>query len=315
MQFALWLGLCVVFSIVAMRFHRGALRVVVFLALATPYVASNLVTGTPSGFLNIHPSSWLALATCSVALVIRPREILKVVTVNPLANSLLTLILAIVVVTSLVRDGSSGLALVVNQMAVPYVLCLWVQFEIRRDSSFGPSLARFIVLMGTLQSALSLLQWITKVTYLYTPQMSTYAWYRTNVRQLGTLDHPLTLSLLLVICIPLAVNLNRAAVQIPVVFLLITGVLLTQSRIGLVLAVIGLAFLLLRKRASSGTRIAAVAALAFGAVLFVQSDLAAGVALRLENDNGSANARALAVNFFFENIRNYILSGGGIGSS
>ncbi|MBG6060221.1 hypothetical protein IWX89_003695 [Cryobacterium sp. MP_M3] len=315
MQFTLWLATSLGFGLLAVRFHHHAIKVVLFLATAVPYVASDLVTGYSGGFLDLHPATWFALFAFIVASLIRPREVLKLIGRDPVPNFLMATVLSIVVATVVVRDGSSGLSLIANQMVVPYAVFLWARFEIRRDSRFGASLARFVVGLGAIESALALFQWATKTTLFFTTQMSTYGWYRLNVRQFGTLDHPLTLSLLLAICIPLSVNIRRAYFQVPVVVLLLIGVLLTESRTGLLLAAAGLAFLLLRKQASVKTRIAACGALGLGLILFFQSSLAEGIAARLDNDNGSANARSLALKFFFENVWHYFLGGDGVGSS
>jgi hypothetical protein len=142
--------------------------------------------------------------------------------------------------------------------------------------------------------------------------MSTYYWYARNVRQLGTLDHFLALSLLISLALPLTVNLRRVWVQSLATILLTIGVLLTQSRTGLILAVAGLVFLFFRRSDSFRTK---AIALAGGGVLLVGSNLSSGVGARLANDGGSANVRGEAVSFFVHHIGQFLFVGGGSGSS
>lgn len=314
-HFALWIASCFVFAIWAIRHHGFALKILVLGVICLPYIASDLVTGRPINLPSLHPSSWLAIAVFLVATIARPREVFRLVIRDPIPNFLIAVVLTIITATAVLRDGSSGLALLVNQIAVPYLLFVWTQFEIRRDTSYARSLAIYLVTLGVLQSFLSLLQWSLGQTFFYSSQMAAYPWFASNDRQLGTLDHPLTMSLLLSLCIPLTANVKRITLQVPAVVFLLIGILLSQSRTGLALAIVGLLGLVLRKRASTGTRVAGISVIGIGFFIFFQSSLAEGVYLRIEDDNGSSHARSLAIRFFFEDLDQYLFGGGGIGSS
>jgi hypothetical protein len=132
---------------------------------------------------------------------------------------------------------------------------------------------------------------------------------------MGTLDQPLALSLVASVAAPLVAGLKNLALKILLLVLMIIGVLISQSRVGLAAVGISVLVVLLFSRHRFWLKATMLVTLAGAVVALVSSPLIAGVAARLADDTGSAEARALALEYFLTQWSNYAVAGYGIGSS
>jgi hypothetical protein len=93
------------------------------------------------------------------------------------------------------------------------------------------------------------------------------------------------------------------------------GVVITQSRTGIVVATLMIAVVLGRSRTTATPKLVLYALLAGAATLVVASGIATGVSERFQDDTGSTGARVHAVEFFADTWQGYALVGGGFTSS
>jgi hypothetical protein len=174
------------------------------------------------------------------------------------------------------------------------------------------------VLLAAAEASFALVQWAAGSVLLYEQYYRTYTWFnlREYPRYMGTLDHPLTLALLIAMVVPLVPVLRRPVLIAAALPVLLVGVAVTQSRVGLVLALVGAAVVLLRARTTMLAKMLTAATVGVLVALAVQqAQLATGVLARFANDEGSSAARAAAWEYLSARWSDYLLMGQGLGSS
>lgn len=263
----------------------------------------------------VSPGAIFALTAFAVLLLARPRWVSRGISRNIVAVTALTFFLAIALtITALHHKESSAAALLLMFGSAT------AMFIMIRSISAGvpdalPRIACGVVGLAAIVCVLGMVQFVAGEPVFWTQFGVTDYWFRGEVpRVMGTLDSPLDLTLLCVIAIPLCAQIERLRTRWLCVGIIFIGMLMTQSRTGVVLAAIGVAFLVLRSNMNLSARLgtifasAAVVALLF----FVPNDLTSGVQRRFEESTLSTQARELAAQAFWANIRD---AGGGYGSS
>jgi hypothetical protein len=134
-------------------------------------------------------------------------------------------------------------------------------------------------------------------------------------RTSGSLDHPLVLSLLLVIALPIAVTLTRRVHAYALTTLLFVGLLQSGSRAGLVVGCAAVVAVLLLQRGRRGDSMVILAGVGilFAALLF--SGLGSNVLRRFGQEAESTALRTEAYSFFADNWSSFLVAGGGYASS
>jgi hypothetical protein len=142
------------------------------------------------------------------------------------------------------------------------------------------------------------------------------AFLRRNLdRWMGTFDHPLVLSLFLVVALFLLAGLRRWQAIAPLALLLLAGLTVTQSRVGLAVGVLGVVHTIVRVRMASAARLAMLALVGIGVLSALDAGLGGSVLSRLSDDQGSSEARAIASAYFFNHVGEYLWFGQGIDAS
>lgn len=181
------------------------------------------------------------------------------------------------------------------------------------------SLAHAVVVIAAFESALALTVWAGLVPQPFATAYATYDYWWTPDfdRALGTLDHPLALAGLLLVATALLGSVRRNTLVVGAAALFLVTIVLTQSRSALALAVVAFLVVLLRRRlpfvANLGLALVSVATLAV--VLVTNPEIASGLTLKLDDDNGSANARVVGLGAFLPIALTDPLVGAGEGSS
>ncbi|MBD7919257.1 hypothetical protein H9657_13350 [Cellulomonas sp. Sa3CUA2] len=310
-----WLLACAAFAWLARRRPLDATLVALVLWVVVPAAAGALLTGHSTGLLGIHPASWLVLAVVAVQLLHAPHDLARVVARRIHLVVALGLVIAVAALTTQQR-GTGGLALLVDVVVVPTLMFLLLLAGIDDDPR-GARRARDVVLgLAAVSAAFAIAQWATGSALLYESQFATRYWFREDFdRWMGTLDSPLTLSMLLCVATPLLVGLRRAGVQFALVALFCAGTVVTQSRTGVVLVGVLAVWVVLRSQAPPHVRLLSLCALGAGTAALLGSGIVTGVAARFADDQGSAGARTDAFRFFAETWHEYPVVGHGLTAS
>jgi hypothetical protein len=168
------------------------------------------------------------------------------------------------------------------------------------------------------QASLAIVQWRVRSVLLYESYYrETYPWFDAGdlSRFMGTLDHPLTLSLFLTLAIPFVASFRGAKWTAVCCAVLVLGLGVTQSRTGIVLGACSIVYVFLVGKHQLGVRI--LLATSFGVVGYAVavSTVASEATGRFKNDEGSSQARGEAWRYFQEHWSEYVFSGDGLGSS
>ncbi len=316
MQLALWIALCVAVAFTLRRRIRLAAAAVLALWFLVPVVGSQLITDVATGPLSVHAASWLIVSIFVVRLLEDPRSIAIVLARNFLVFLVLLLVVVAGFVASFTSEAGGGMVLLVDQIVAPILFFLVLLSAAFDDPRLVVFLRTLLVGLVAVVCLVALAQWLTHDVLFYERGFLTQYWFNPGTdRWMGTLDQPLALSLAVSVTAPLLAGLGSNSMQAVLLAIMGTGVLITQSRVGLfVLAFVVVTVVIFAKR-PVWLRAALLVSMAGVAVALVLSPLFAGVASRLQDDTGSAEARALAFESFIAHWRDYLIAGQGIGAS
>jgi hypothetical protein len=203
---------------------------------------------------------------------------------------------------------------VLNQIVAPYVFCILVYNTCCQSESLYKNAGRLFASVCVFESLVAL---AVKFQLIPQPYLSTYpsgviAWISEGTRQPATLDHPLTLGLLLAAGIPMVAYYRSRTIAYFAIFMMMVGISLTQSRIAAVGALVGLAYFLIIGSKSLLGRINFLFVAAASYTFLYVTGFIQGVLGRIQDDKGSSLARAGAIRLFSEYWSDFKLSGTGM---
>lgn len=310
-----WLLACLTFAWLARRRPLDATLVALAVWVLVPAAAGGLLTGHTTGLMGIHPASWLVLAVAGLQVLQAPAALVRVVAQRVHLVVALVLVVAVSALTTQ-QLGTGGLALLVDVVVVPALMFLLVLANVDHDPRAARRARTTVLALAAVTAAFALVQWMSGRALLYEDQFATRYWFREGFdRYMATLDSPLTLSMLLCVAVPLLVGLRRAGVQFALVALYLGGTIVTQSRTGVVIVGVLAVWVVIRSQAPAHVRLLSLCALGGGAAALLGSGIAAGVAARFVDDQGSAGARTDAFRFFAETWQDYPVLGHGLTAS
>ncbi len=317
-QLIAWIGLCVVACFVLR--HRCIVLILAAIVLwaAVPGVASAMITGQARGSsLAFHPSTWLILVMLATQVLTDLDLFLAELARRILLYLTLLLFLSVAFLATMTSASGGGLVLFLSQMVGPIALFMIINVELHRNPGNLFRLRNWIVGIAAVESALAIVEWVQGGVLLYRTYYELNYWFdEINFpRWMGTLDHPLTLSLLLCAAVPLLAGIRQAWLQLPLLLLMCGGVLATQSRTGLLVVVLAVVYVLVSSKINTLAKVLSIVVVTVAGIYAASSALSAGVADRLANDSGSSIARGDAIDFFFANIGSYMFTGSGIGTA
>ena len=316
MHLVVWALLCVATAVLLRRRPVVAAGLVITLWAAVPGIASGAVTGVATGGLASHPATFLILACFMVRLVVAGRALADAIGQRIYVY---TLLLAVVVAagltTRLAKTG--GLVLVVDQLIAPVLLFAIVHSALMAAPSERSALRNWFLTIAALESGLAITQRLTGHVLFYGSYYQQQRWFDPVgwTRWMGTIDHPLGLSFLICLAVPFIADLRRAGVQVALIVLMVAAVIITQSRTGLFVVGFEIVYVVLAARVSEMTKVVLGALTAVGLAAVASTGLLSDVENRLVNDSGSAAARSDAFEFFVRHLGDFLVVGGGSGSS
>lgn len=317
MQLLAWLGVCAVLAYGLRRRPVAGVVLAISVWLLVPAVAGGIVTGRDSGALSFHPATWLIMALLAMQLLTDDSRLLKVVARHVFLVLTLALVVGVSLLTTRYSDTSGGMVLLFDQVVGPVGLFLLVVSSLDTRPEGIRVLRNLLLALAAILSTLAVLQWIARDVILYKAYFLTQWWFAREGfdRWMATTDHPLTLSLFLCVVTPLAVGISRVGLQLPYLAVAAVAVVITQSRTGLAVMAVLIAYVVTRSQATAAVKLAfSVIMLAAGTYL-ASSSIAAGVQSRLADDTGSTEARGAAVRFFADRWEEFAILGKGFTAS
>lgn len=311
-MFLLWILICLVVAAVSIKRPWMAPSAVLATWVLVPWVARELLIGPAEAIpIVLAPPTWMALTSLSARLLRgRPESNVQR---SFAGRPLLLGALAALFVVPLVLSRGEGLAFLIDQVASPLIVFYLVVDAVSREWINWVRLRTVFLGLAGLQCLVAVLHFGGLIGQLHEGGLQTQYWYVTGFdRETGTLDHPLVLATLLVGATPLTKGLSARA-QASMLVLFATGVVLTQSRLGLLLVGLGVLSLFASRRIRPATLFALLGAGMFMGGLLA-SNWASRIIGRFVDDNGSSGARTAALDAF----RAYdlsVLSGRGPGAS
>ncbi|WP_165478277.1 hypothetical protein [Arthrobacter sp. S39] len=316
MQLVLWIGLCVAASILLRSRPRVLLAAVLTLWFLVPAVGNSVVTGEAGGALGFHAASWLVVSVLAGQLLHDPWSIKDALARHFFVFLVLALVIVAAFLASRTSEEGGGMLLLVDQIMAPVLFFLLLIANSVRQPGLVKMLRSLLLFLVAVVCVIAVAQWLNGDALFYAPGFRSQYWFNPETqRWMGTLDQPLALSLVICVAAPLVAGLKRNSVQVVLLVLMIVGVLITQSRVGL--AAVGVSVVLVVFFADRKAWVKAIMLAFLGgvAIVVISSPLVVGVSERLADDTGSAEARALALEYFLTRWADYAVAGQGIGSS
>jgi O-Antigen ligase len=315
-RLALWIVCCFGFAWLFRWRIRWAFAAVLGLWMLVPTVGSPLITGVDGGALSMHAASWLIFAVFIVRMLHDPVSLRQVLGRQFFLFMALGLVVLAAFLASRTSQEGGGMVLMVDQILAPVLFFLLLLSAAIKDPDLVTALRTMFLTLVAITCVIALVQWLSHSVLFYEEGFLTQYWFNPETdRWMGTLDQPLALSLAICVAAPLVAGLKHNSLQALLLLLMITGVLVTQSRVGLFVVGFSVVAVVLFAKRRVWVKIAFLAVLGVATWFIVQSPLVAGVAQRLEDDTGSAEARARALEYFVAHWSDYFIAGQGIGAS
>ncbi|MDK1360189.1 hypothetical protein QNO00_07895 [Arthrobacter sp. zg-Y1219] len=312
MQALIWLLVSVL--VVALTQRRTSMLVIVILItyLGVPSVARGIFVGTS---MPLHPGTMLVLLGLFFILITRTRSVVRAVAPVGLLVFFFVLLASHAVIVTIAGTGVVGL--LINIIIAPICLLILVLLAFHEEGRpAGNQIGMGLLLVAVCQAVLAAVQVTLKRTILYEDQFARFHWFSADrfSRGLGTLDSALDLSFLLVIAIPLCLLLRRASVRLIAATVLTVGVFTTQSRMGVVLALFALVFVIVKGQ-NAKVRILAATGMTVAMGFILSSSVGQNFLDRAQNASGSTSRRMEALEFIIENVFKNTVLGKGLNSS
>ena len=308
------LGAILLACALALRFRREpTILLVIGLGLHL-FIPSVLVAGQLAvAGLSLHPGSAFMLLALVVALW-QKRE-----RVGAFVHDWLEVVIvigglwAVGVVHILLTGRTTGVSFVVDQIVVPTSAVIAVGLCLVDQPRNAEWLRRGVLGIALFQGAFANVQVLRGETILWDAAYQTQDWYTTMVpRFMGTLDHPLALAMILVSAVPLTVGVRRWWLRLPMIAVLLSGIFITQSRLGLVVVVAAAGYVLLFGEAGARVRLVQWIGAAAFAILALVGGMLEGTLDRFVGADDSTDARVQATDYFLGILPDHLWLGQGI---
>jgi hypothetical protein len=263
---------------------------------------------------SIHPGAALVIAGL-ISLILLKRDDIRVFAERWLeCTAALIGLAALGVVHGVTTGGAPSLGFAFDQIVVPMCAVFVIGVELTADPGKWTRLRDGILAIAAVEGVYASLQARQNSPILFAEALSEQAWFGTasEVRWMGSLDHPLVLAVILATAMPLLATVRRWYVVFPLMVIYFSGILATESRAGL-LAIAGTAaYALLRGRTSPRSKSVLILA-SVGFVAFaLQSGMVDGALERFVTGEASTQARVKAADYFFSILDQYLWLGEGL---
>ena len=315
-QLAVWVLACLTMAWLLQSRPIWGAGLTILLWTAVPAIAGHHLTGLSGGALAFHPATWLVLSIFVVQLVLNPSVIGAALGRHALLLLVVFTFSAVALLTSRLM-GSGGTRLLMDQIVGPMILFWLVVAFAYRSGRWMLFLRNVILFAAAGESILAVVQSILGRIVFYESDYLKLYWFDPEKfeRWMGTTDSPLVLSLALCVSAALALSVRNWALRFSLLTLFLVGALIVQSRTGTAVMCAIILYSILRAHMVLWARALTCLAVVIVGYYLASSTIIAGLAGRLANDTGSADARLRAVWFVYDNWVDYLATGQGLTSS
>lgn len=279
-----------------------------------PKVATRQWLSTAGVLSTVHPSVWLFLAGTIVTLLSTTAGQAGGGR-RTLSGLLLAWVAASALIITLVWGSSTSFLL---QYAAPMAAFFAVTVSVSRvEPSVWRKLASFVLFLAAFEAILAMIQKALGSALVYEQYYATFYWWSSSLnRSIGTLDSPLDLAAFLTMALPLVAVVRRTPTAIAVSAIVVGGVFVSGSRVGIIIAVAVLAWVLITHSRNAVVGVFVAALLGAATILFMTSALSAELLDRFgERGTASSDAREEALGIGVQLVSDNLLLGNGPGFS
>lgn len=317
MQLAAWVAVCLAAAILLS--HRPLVLALGAITLwcAVPGIAGHQITGVESGLMAFQPAAVLVVIAFLMQAIIAPNLLGAALLHRPEWTVLLGAVSAIALMTGKINGlGFESATTAVNQLVAPVFLFFLIGSVLLERPQRVQVIRSWVLGIAGVESLLALVQWASRSALFFRSDFDQTVFMRTSPgRWMGTFDHPLVLSLYLVVAIFLLAGVRRAWLATSLMLLFAAGIVVSQSRVGIAFGVVGIVYFVTKARVAVERRLAVLATTALAVAAALQLGAGAAVLARVADDTGSSSARGLALEYFLDHLGDYLWFGRGLNGS
>jgi hypothetical protein len=285
-------------------------------AVLLPRAATQEWFASAGALAQVPPSAWVFAAGLASALVTRRTTGPEGGRAQWLTAGTMAWVLAAAALAYFLT-GTNALLTTVLYYVMPLVAFLSILAARKRIAppDLWRALIPTVLVLASLESVLAVAQWLAHSPIIFTSSYTaTLRWQSELTRAVGTFDSPLDLAAFLTMSLCVTYFARRAMVTYLAAPLLFVGVLVSGSRVGMVLASIVVVIVILKRSRHVGIAVVATAGMAAVVLAFLASPLADELLDRF-GDRGAAstNAREQAFGTGLSLVQESPLVGHGIG--
>ena len=223
----------------------------------------------------IHPSAWIFLLGFVVTTVFSP---LKGAGSRVRPGVAVAVVLWVAAAGAIVvrHSGLNSLGAFVVYYLTPPLAFLAIRAAVaREDAGLWKKIVPVVLAAASFESLLALLQLLSHTSVVFGQYYATNYWWETYLeRSLGTFDSPLDLAAFLTMAVPLTAALRRTPAVYLLAGLFATGVVVSGSRTGVVLAAVAIVWIVFVRSSNPVPAIMTAATLGLGTAVLLSSPLA-----------------------------------------
>lgn len=270
------------------------------------------------GRIDLHPAAVLTLMVFAVQWSRRPARMIATIERQPAMGVLLFALAVLAPLTAyLVTSATPPMVFGLEQVSCAVMLYTLVGAMLLERPQTMAWLRHWFLVAAVFESLLAVVQMALGATVFYQKYYAHQYWYTPNFKRwMGTTDHPLVLSLLLCVALPLAASTRRTSARILVIMVIMAGLLATESRTGMIVGALEVLYLGTRSVGSWAGR-AIVLALVVGMGFYAASSslVTAAISRFTTDDGGSASVRTQTLQWFAQHVGDTWWLGDGFGQS
>ena len=311
-QLSVWMVICFAIALCLQKRPVLVLGLVLILRILVPSTGGWVLIGNWAGNAAIHPATLLLLSWAPFALLANIKAVGQEVRSRRLVHGFLALAVVLFLVVALIRSGPTSVIGLTNSVLAGILFFFMLRVMQIVQPGTMQRIVRLLITLMVLESVLVLFQWLTGTNLPWSAVID----FPVATRSLGTFDSPLDLGLAAAITIPLLATVRHPLVRYGSAILLLSAVVLSESRTPTIFAAVGVAYLVLVSMKSVRSFIAMLVVLGVGTAVFLSLPILSGLLERFTGDDGnSAAARSVATDYILQNLQSVLIVGNGWGSS
>ncbi|MGD8168340.1 O-antigen ligase family protein [Herbiconiux sp. P16] len=315
MQLIVWLVLCAMLSFLLRKRPVALIGVALALRVAIPSVGASLVTGQEIS-VQLQPATYFLMCAFLITLLSHSQAAGRELGAHFFFYLVMLLAFVFMLLVTVTLRGPQSVVLLVDTFGMGLLLLILVRVAMVDVPKNGRSIAIVFVCIAIAESAVALTQWFVHDTIFWKSYMANFYWYSpTGTTVTGTIGALLDVGMLLAIAVPLTASIPRPVFRFSAALVLILGILATERRTPLIVALLGLLYLLIISKMPSVARVVAFVGVGVAGWVILASNLIQGVTDRFNNDVISGQVRNEALDYFLANIDTQPWYGGGFGAN